>query len=187
MHLQFELSLTVVSADGEKIQQVEAEISFENLSNVITKEVENWQENYTLTEEMTKQEISTTEEFTNMIETSKKEKKMNVMVILKPKYKFSVCDETDSKENTFSFMYFGESITTFKNVCQIISDNCPNMNDSDPKDGIWQDKYDLIHEDTNGNKSSIKDEPLFNAMIREMKVTRKSDIFLRFKTKVWCF
>ena len=176
---------------GEKIQQIE-DIAFNTLCNYIRKEIkiENWQENYTLRDEETKQEISTRDGFTNTIETAKKEKKMNMMLILQPKYKFIVCDETDSKEkeHVFSFMYFGESITTFKKVCDTIVIHFPTICKDDSKNETyaWQDKYDLMYENTNGNTNRIRDDASFNAMIREIKSTckNKNDILLRLKTKV---
>ena len=177
--------MTITDISGETTQRVDPEITFESLCNKIGNEIENWEEDYTLTEEIEKIEISSAQDFRNVLETAQKQQKVNVMLVLKPKYEFIICDETDSKENTFSLMYFGQSKTTFENVYKLISVNCSNLCDNKSlTNERWQDNYDLVYQNINGNNYYVKDDMSFDAMIRNMKSTGKNDILLYFKRKV---
>ena len=175
--------MSIIGPNGKKIKQVDPEITFETLTNDVAKEIENskWKEGYTLTEESTDKEISTKEDFRDIIETAKKENKDHVMLVLQPKYKLTVSDERSSEVNTFSIFYFGDSITTFDNVCKIISNEC------DPKNEKWQENCNLVYQDANGSKNGIKDEISFKAMIAQMKSTQNGSILLYLEGKVWCF
>ena len=168
------MQVAIVTDSGEEILDVDEKSSFDDVCNKIEDKISKWQEYYLLTNNDTKEEITTTEMFNESIAKRKEGGETSVKFLCQPKYTFHVTDETDSKENEFSFFYCPLSMNTFEKFLTKIRQHCLQ----------WDENCDVRHNAGSNNMLIVNDDLSLNKMIENCKNKQKANIFVCLQIKV---
>ena len=169
------MQVAIVTDSGEEILDVDEKSSFDDVCNKIEDKISKWQEYYILTNNDTKEEITTSEMFNESIAKRNEGGETSAKFLCQPKYTFHVTDETDSKENEFSFLYFPLSMNTFDKFLKKITQHCLQ----------WDENCDVRHNTAATNNILIvNDDSSLNKMIANCKNKQKTNIFVCLKKKV---
>ena len=99
--VQLEIQVSILSDSGEERINVDEKSSFDDICNKIEEKMSKCQEYYVLIDNNTKKEITTNKIFDENVK--RETAATSVLCLCQSKYTFHVTDETDSKENEFSF------------------------------------------------------------------------------------
>ena len=169
------MQVAIVTDSGEEIFDMDEKSSFDDVCNKIADKISKWQEYYLLTNNDTKEEITTTEMFNESIAKRKEGGATSVKFLCQSKYTFYVTDKTDSKENEFLFVYFPLSINTFDKFLTKIRQHCLQ----------WDENCEVIDNTTASNNFFIVNNDLsLNRMIENCKNKQKTNIYVCLKKKV---
>ena len=175
------MQVAIVTDSGEEVLDMDEKSSFDDVCNKIEDKISKWQEYYILTNNDTKEEITTSEMFNESI-AKRKEATTSVTFLCQPKFTFHISDETDSKENAFSFLYCPLSINTFEKFLTKMRENC-----------VQWDEECVRHNTASNNVLIVNDDLSLNKMIESCRNKQKTELFVCLKKKVctsafsWCF
>ena len=176
--MQFEIEVSILSDSGKERINVDEKSSFDDICDKIEEKITKWQEYYVLIDNDTRKEITTNKIFDETIEKVQREsRETSVLFLCQAKYTFKVTDETDSKENEFSFPYFPSSVDTFEKFLKKITENCVK----------WDENCEVVHNAPNNKILTVNDDLSLNKMIETCKNKQKTNIFVCLKMKVCVF